>query len=136
MFTLSLVTPDKKLVAGKEVEFVSLPGHLGELQILPGHAPLLTTLGAGLVTFKAKGETQIQKAAVGWGYCEVNSDGVIVLAESARMADEIDAKAVGAELKDRESEMINKSLDDKEWQKVNNDVQRLRTELDLATTKA
>ena len=54
MFTLNLVTPEKKLVTDLEVEEVIVPGFKGQLDILPGHAPLMTTLGTGVLRYRAR----------------------------------------------------------------------------------
>ncbi len=90
MFVLNLVTPEKKITTDVEVEEVILPGERGQLTLLPGHAPLITTLGVGMVQYRLKGESQFTSAVVSWGYCEVNAHGVNVLAETAESIDEID----------------------------------------------
>lgn len=90
MFELTLVTPQKKLLTGTEVEEVIVPAFMGELNILPGHAPLMTTLSTGIMKYRLKGESEFKKAALSWGYCEVNPKGVQVLAETAETPEEID----------------------------------------------
>lgn len=92
MFLLTLVTPDKSLVKGVEVEEVFVPGFLGELNLLPGHAPLVTTLSTGILKYRLKGEARLQQVAVSWGYCQVNPTGVNVLAETAERPDDIDVE--------------------------------------------
>jgi F-type H+-transporting ATPase subunit epsilon len=87
---LTLVTPDKKLLTDVEVEEVFVPGFKGELNILPGHAPLMTTLSTGLLRYRLKGSSDLKSIVVSWGYCEVNPDGVLVLAETAERAEDID----------------------------------------------
>ena len=49
MFSLTLVTPEKKLLTDVEIEEIIVPAFRGELNILPGHAPLMSTLGIGLL---------------------------------------------------------------------------------------
>lgn len=90
MFTLTLVTPEKKLVAGQEIEEVYVPAFRGELNILPGHAPLMTTLTTGVLRYRLKGENQKHPVAISWGYCQVSPTGVNVLAETAERPEEID----------------------------------------------
>lgn len=87
---LTLVTPEKKLLADVEVEEIFVPGFRGQLNILPGHAPLMTTLSTGLLRYRLKGQTELKTVVVSWGYCEVNPDGVLVLAETAERAEDID----------------------------------------------
>jgi F-type H+-transporting ATPase subunit epsilon len=84
---LEVVTPERSVVR-EEVDFIELPGRDGYLGILPGHAPLLTELGSGVLTFR-KGEEKRFASAVG-GFAEVLGDRVIVLAEQSELAEEID----------------------------------------------
>jgi F-type H+-transporting ATPase subunit epsilon len=90
MLKLNLVTPIKKLVTELEVDEVFVPAYKGELNILPGHAALVTTLSTGIMKYRAKGSSRLVHAAISWGYCEVFNDVVTVLAETAETADEID----------------------------------------------
>ncbi|MCB0350581.1 MAG: ATP synthase F1 subunit epsilon, partial [Bdellovibrionales bacterium] len=99
MFTLTLVTPQKKLLTDVEIEEVIVPAFRGQLNILPGHAPLMTTLTAGTLKVRRKGETAFKSAAISWGYCEVSSNGVNVLADTAEWPEEIDKKRVEDQLK-------------------------------------
>ena len=91
---LSIVTPQKKLIVDQEVEEVLVPGHKGELTILTGHAPLITTLGIGLLKFKSKSSSEYQKYTIGWGYCEIAGDKVKVLAETAEHSEAIDLSLI------------------------------------------
>jgi len=88
-FQLEIVTPDK-MVVRDNAESVQIPGINGYLGILPGHAPLITELGAGEITYRANGQTH--RFAVAWGFAEVLQDRVTVLAETAERADEIDVE--------------------------------------------
>ena len=90
MFLLNLFTPEKKLVQNQEVEEVFVTTERGELDILPGHAPLMTTLQPGILRYRRKGETTYQSIAVSWGYCQVGPQGLKVLAETAETPEEID----------------------------------------------
>ncbi|HXH27868.1 MAG TPA: F0F1 ATP synthase subunit epsilon, partial [Candidatus Polarisedimenticolia bacterium] len=84
---LDIVTPERRLVS-EVVDEVVLPGVLGSLGVLPGHAPLLTTLGIGEVMFR-RGPVR-HYLAVAWGFAEVLPDRVSLLAEIAERAEEID----------------------------------------------
>ena len=85
--TLEIVTPDRALV-NEQVDEVELPGSEGYFGVLPGHIPFITTLDIGELTYwKGKDERHL---AVTWGYAEVRGDKVIILAEMAERAEEID----------------------------------------------
>jgi F-type H+-transporting ATPase subunit epsilon len=84
---LDIVTPEK-LAYSDEVDAVTLPGIEGELGVLPHHAPLVSTLGFGELRIR-KGGTE-ESFAIAGGFLQVLPDKVIVLAETADMASEID----------------------------------------------
>jgi F-type H+-transporting ATPase subunit epsilon len=84
---LDIVTPER-LAYSDQVDAVVAPGSDGELGILPHHAPLLTTLGVGELRIR-KGGTEESFAIVG-GFLQVRPDRVVVMAETADMASEID----------------------------------------------
>ena len=86
---LEIVTPDKLLVR-ERVEQVQIPGKTGELGILPGHAPLITTLTIGEISYRQGPNTHY--LAVAWGFAEVLPDKVTILADTAERAEEIDVK--------------------------------------------
>lgn len=88
---LTVLTPDRKLLADLEVSEVFVPGYRGELNILPGHAPLMTTLETGVLRYRTRESGPLQSVVVSWGYCQVSQTGVTVLAETAERADEIDS---------------------------------------------
>ena len=83
----NIVTQERTVFSG-EVDAVSLPGSEGRMGILPNHLPLLTTLGFGEVIVRTN--NQEEYFAIGGGFAEVQPDKVIILADSAEHADEID----------------------------------------------
>jgi F-type H+-transporting ATPase subunit epsilon len=87
VFQLEIVTPEK-MVVRDNAESVQIPGLNGYLGILPGHAPLITELGAGEINYRANGQSH--SFCVAWGFAEVLQDRVTVLAETAERCDEID----------------------------------------------
>jgi F-type H+-transporting ATPase subunit epsilon len=89
---LVIVTPTRQLVRARARE-VTLPGANGYLGVLPGHAPLMTELGVGELTFQA---AQAEPVAVVRGFAEVLPDRVTVLAETAELAAEIDLERAEA----------------------------------------
>jgi F-type H+-transporting ATPase subunit epsilon len=88
---LIIVTPQRQLLRDK-VASVQLPGASGELGILPGHAPLITELGNGELSYKASGDGEQVVLAVLSGFAEVLPDRVTVLAETAERSEEIDVE--------------------------------------------
>jgi len=90
---LEIVTAERQVYSG-DVEFVSAPGVMGTLGILPKHSPLLTALEAGELRFK-KGDEE-ESFAISGGFMEVRPDQVIVLADTAERAEEIDLERAEA----------------------------------------
>ncbi|HEV2715738.1 MAG TPA: F0F1 ATP synthase subunit epsilon, partial [Terriglobales bacterium] len=86
---LEIVTPGRLLVRSSAKE-VQIPGNNGYLGILPGHAPLITELGIGEITYRENG--QAHSLAVAWGFAEVLPERVTILAETAEHAGEIDVR--------------------------------------------
>src|SRR5690348_17117615 len=88
-FQFEIVTPEK-LVVRDVAEEMQIPGKNGYLGILPGHAPLISELGVGEISYRVGGYTH--RLAVAWGFAEVLPNKVTILAETAERAEEIDVK--------------------------------------------
>jgi F-type H+-transporting ATPase subunit epsilon len=101
---LQVVTPDKRLV-DEDVEQVQMPGRNGYLGILPQHAPLITELGPGELSYTQGGKTSY--LAVSWGFAEVLPDKVTILADAAERPEDIDVKRA-QEAKARADEALRK----------------------------
>jgi F-type H+-transporting ATPase subunit epsilon len=86
---LIIVTPEKQLLRESVVDVV-LPGAEGELGILPGHAPLMSELGIGELSYRGASGNASGVLAVIRGFVEVLGDRVTILAETAERAAEID----------------------------------------------
>jgi F-type H+-transporting ATPase subunit epsilon len=84
---LEIVTPERQ-VYSDTVDSVQVPGSEGELGVLPHHAPLVSTLGVGELRFRKDGVEE--SFAIVGGFLQVRPDKVVVLAETADMASEID----------------------------------------------
>jgi F-type H+-transporting ATPase subunit epsilon len=85
---LEIVTAER-IVYTADVDEVIAPGVQGQLGILPHHAPLMTTLQAGELLVKKGGQEEI--LAISGGFLEVRPDHIIILADQAERAEEIDA---------------------------------------------
>lgn len=96
---LSLFTPEKALLKEKEVQEILVPSVKGYLGILPGHAPLISLLKAGVLKYRLKTKSAWEKLALGWGYVEVHQGDVRILAESAETKDTLDKAQSEKELK-------------------------------------
>ena len=86
---LQVATPERQLV-DDHVDQVEIPGKNGYLGILPDHAPLLSELGAGVLSYSSSSETQDKLLAIEGGFLEVLNNEVRVLAERAEFGREID----------------------------------------------
>src|SRR5208282_5985993 len=86
---LIVVTPERQLLRESVVE-ATMPGRDGALGILPGHAPLMTELGIGELSYRKATSSQPISLAVIRGFAEVLPDRVTLLAETAERAEEID----------------------------------------------
>src|SRR5215471_3690801 len=101
-FQLEIVTPEK-LVVKDSAEEVQIPGRNGYLGVLPGHAPLITELGAGEISYRSRG--QLHRFSLAWGFAEVLPDRVTVLAETVERANEIDLPRAQQSLKKAEESL-------------------------------
>jgi len=106
---LEVVTPSRRVLEGRAHE-VRIPGALGELGVLPGHTPLLTSLGTGEVTW-FDGHTT-GRVVVQGGFAEVQPDAVTVLASVAETVDEIDVETARATLAEAVEKLKTVSADD------------------------
>ena len=86
-FQLEIVTPEK-LIVRDTAEEAQIPGRNGYIGVLPGHAPLITELGAGEISYRSGGNSH--RFSLAWGFAEVLPDRVTVLAETVERAEEID----------------------------------------------
>jgi F-type H+-transporting ATPase subunit epsilon len=93
---VEVVTPEKAALSTEADELVA-PGVRGEFGILPGHTPFVTALKAGVLMAR-KGQKR-QVYAIGAGYAEVDGhDKIVVLAQTAMAAEDIDAAAAQRDL--------------------------------------
>lgn len=86
---LTVVTPQRQLLRETVVE-VTIPGLDGQLGILPGHAPLITELGIGELSYRTATSSVPTTLVIIRGFAEVLADRVTVLGETAERAEEID----------------------------------------------
>lgn len=91
---VEVVTAERKVASEQDVDMVVAPGSEGDLGILPRHAPLLATLRPG--TLRIKRGSSEEHLAVSGGFIQVNQDRVLILADAAERAEEIDIERAEA----------------------------------------
>lgn len=106
---LEIVTPEKLALTAAGVESVVLPAALGELGVLPGHAPYLVQLSPGAIRITQEGD--VRTFAVSGGFADIGRDKVSVFAETAELAEEIDAERARQDLEKAKAERIKPGLD-------------------------
>ena len=125
---LEIVTPER-LVERDIVQEVQIPGKSGYLGILPGHAPLITELGVGEITYKADGMEY--HVAIAWGFAEVLPDKVTVLAETAERAENIDVERA-RKSKERAEERLRSAGAEVDFQRALTALDRANVRLEVA----
>ena len=130
-FQLEIVTPVKLMVrdAAEEAQIPGLSGYLG---ILPGHAPLITELAVGVITYKASGATHT--LSVAWGFMEVLQDKVTILAETAERPHEIDVERA-QKAKGRAEQRLKSNDPQIDYTRAEDALQRAETRLNVAKDK-
>ena len=126
---LEVVTPERHLLT-QAVDWIEMPGKEGYLGILPGHAPLITELGIGILTYRA-GETERYLTVI-QGYAEVLPDRVIVLAEIAERAEEIDVARTRSALDRAKAAVARADSRDPEWDHASLALERAMVRLQAA----
>ena len=91
-----LVSPEQLLLS-QEAEMVTIPGRDGDMGVMIGHAPLISTLRPGMITVSG-GEGKDQKFFVAGGFAEVTAEKLTVLAEEAIALTELDSAALEARI--------------------------------------
>jgi len=112
---LEVVTPERHVLTEK-VQSLEMPGKEGYLGILPGHAPLITELGVGILTYLKGAETRY--LTVINGYAEVLPDRVIILAERSERAEEIDVTRVRSALERALGRLAKAASPEVDWQRA------------------
>ena len=125
---LDIVTAER-LMYSEEVEGVVAPGAAGVLGILPGHAPLLTTLAPGELLITKDGERSA--IVVSGGFLEVLRNQVVVLADTAEQAEEIDVERAEAALK-RAEERVESADSEMDLQRALMAMRRSRARIAVA----
>jgi F-type H+-transporting ATPase subunit epsilon len=126
---LEIVAPSRQVVRSEHVDEVIAPGSEGEFGVLPGHTPFLATLKVGMLSYREG--SAWHHLAVEWGYAEVGPDRVVILAEGADRADDIDLSEARIE-KDRLEKLLAEKLSEKDSEKARIDLMRAMIRIQVA----
>jgi F-type H+-transporting ATPase subunit epsilon len=111
-FHFELVSPDKVLFNGS-AQAVLVPGAEGDFQVLPDHAPVMTSMRPGVVGID-DAEGKHRRVFVRGGFADASSKGLILLAETAIPFEDLSADRLGQEIKNAEEDLADASQDQKE----------------------
>ena len=128
-FTLEVVTPARQVVheAVNEAQIPVLGGYVG---VLPGHTPLLAEMGIGELSYHV-GNRVVSCTAMG-GFVEVLADRVIVLADSAERAEEINVARAEASLARAQKRLANPNDPNVDWKRAEESLKRAQVRLQVA----
>ena len=126
---LELVTPERLLLS-EEVDEVVAPGYEGEFGVLPEHTQYLVILNIGLLRYRKGSESRV--IALGGGFAEVTPERVVVLAETAERAEEIDVERARRARERAEAALKEITLDDETYAKAYSALQRALVRMSAA----
>jgi F-type H+-transporting ATPase subunit epsilon len=132
-FELTVATPDRQLVSGRTSE-ATIPARNGYIGVLPGHAPLLSELGSGVMTWIEGGQTK--RMAVMGGFVEVRGDRVRVLADEARPKDEVDLGKARERLSRAQQALAKPPMENPapaDWDALVEEINKAQAEIDTAS---
>jgi F-type H+-transporting ATPase subunit epsilon len=131
-FELEIVTPERMIVRDVAEE-MQIPGKNGYLGILPNHAPLISELSVGEITYRKAQITH--HLAVAWGFAEVLPHKVTILAESAERTEDIDVNRVQAE-RERAEQCLAAGKTEEDFAKAIQELKHAQIRLDVARKRS
>jgi F-type H+-transporting ATPase subunit epsilon len=132
MLNLEIVTPEKK-VFDETVDAVTIPTANGEIGILPNHAPLISTLKPGILTYSNRGASE--KLVVSGGFVEVSANKVSILADIAERADEVNTESARSEREASEKILSGWSGTEDEFEVERERLEKAQARLSLSSGK-
>jgi F-type H+-transporting ATPase subunit epsilon len=124
---LEVVSP-YGLVVSEEVDEVTAAGSEGEFGVLPDHAPFVTTLKVGILTYKKGNE--VKYVFVNNGYASVGPKRIFVLADSAEKSEDIDVERAKAAMKRAEERL--KKMEEMDFARAESSLERATTRVQIA----
>ena len=109
--SFDLVSPERLLLS-EAVDLVTVPGAEGDMGIMGGHAPVMTTLRPGVVGVQVEGQAE-RRFFVRGGFAEVTPEGLTILAEYTVPLDELDSAALEREIADAEEDLADAKTDER-----------------------
>ncbi len=132
MLKLEIVTPEKKVVDAS-VDSVTVPTANGEIAVLQNHAPLISTLKSGILSYTTGGKTE--KLVISGGFVEVGVNVVSILADVAETGDEVNLEAARAEQSQIEKLLAGWGGTEEEFEVEVEKLERAQARQQLATGK-
>jgi len=132
MLNLEIVTPEKRVLS-ETVDVVTVPTASGEVGILTNHAPLISALKSGILSYNHGGTTE--KMVISGGFLEVSANKVSVLADTAERADEIDVEAARLEREAAEKSLSAWKGSEDEFEIEKERLERAQARLQLSSGK-
>ena len=129
---LDVAVPERQMLS-EEVDAVQVPAADGSLGVLPDHAPLMTQLGAGVLSCQAAGQTRYM--ALTGGVMEVLPDHVRVLADTAEWAEEVDVNRA-EEARRRANDMLQSHQMEIDIERANRTIRRAEARLEATKRQA
>ncbi|HEY3447986.1 MAG TPA: F0F1 ATP synthase subunit epsilon [Myxococcales bacterium] len=129
---LDIVTPERKVLSAETAEVIA-PGGTGLFGVRAGHAPFLTLVVPGELSFKT--DNQTRRYAIGGGFVEVADDHVIVLAETAEAQEEIDLERAKRASEDALQRLASLTVTDPEHRLQRARVRRAAARIHVATKR-
>lgn len=130
---LSILSPERRLVENLQVEEVALTGSEGEIQILPGHAPLIGTLCTGAFSYRALGKDRV-RGVISTGFFEVKEGNIHLMPETLELKGEIDLDRARKAQHSAEEALKEANLDEHHFKKYQLKLQRALIRQQVAST--
>src|ERR1700756_1167797 len=130
-FAIEIVTPER-LVVKDNAEEAQIPGKNGYMGILPGHAPLISELAVGEISYRINGVTN--RVSVAWGFAEVLPNKLTILAETAERPEEIDV-ARAEKAKARAEQKLADGKSEEETREALGSLAKAQTRIEVAEKK-
>lgn len=121
---LTILSPERRLVAELKVDSVTLPGSEGQIQILAGHAAMIGTLHTGVLSYLPSGGGKEGVAVVSTGFFEIKDDTIVVMAETIETREEIDVERARRAQQRAEAALQEADLDEDKFRKHQLKLQR------------
>ena len=132
-FLFTFVTPEKEILKQYSVQEILCPSEKGEINILPGHAPLITFLKPGILSYKSV-QGDWKSFSVSWGFLEIHSQGTRVLAETAETGNELSKIKIETKLKELQKQIQNPLKTPQEIREIRDNIEKQKARLKLFQT--